>query len=147
MAIGGIVTTFIILLMNQDREKKFISTSTQTTLISSSSNPITELFVLDTCYMTLKYQSQTYLTDLNPVSMVTGDFNKDSIIDLAVTNFHSDTLSVMLGNGDGTFQRQQVYSTGNGSRPQEIKTADFNNDTFLDLGKCFLLLTKNFLNK
>lgn len=151
LVIGGIVTTFVILLINKNKEKTFISTSTQTTLISSSSTASTEitsmfpllrtmsesLSVLDTCYMTLKYQSQTYPTGLNPISMVTDDFNKDSIIDLAVTNFYSDTLSVMLGNGDGTFQMQQVYSTGNGSRPQEIKSADFNNDTFLDLSKYF----------
>jgi len=85
--------------------------------------------------MTLKYQSQTYPTGLRPVSMVTGDFNHDSIVDLAVINADSDTLSVMLGNNDGTFQTQQIFPTGNGSSPREIAMGDFNNDTFLDLGK------------
>ena len=85
--------------------------------------------------MTLKYQAQTYPTGRSPVSMVTGDFNHDSIVDLAVINADSDTLSVMLGNNDGTFQTQRIYSTGNGSSPREIAMGDFNNDNFLDLGK------------
>jgi hypothetical protein len=85
--------------------------------------------------MTLKYQSQTYPTGLSPISMVTGDFNHDSVVDLAVINADSDTLSVMLGNNNGTFQTQLIYPTGNGSSPREIATGDFNNDTFVDLGK------------
>jgi len=86
--------------------------------------------------MTLKHQFQTYPTGLSPMSVITGDFNQDSILDLAVTNYNSDTLSIMLGNGNGTFQTQQIYSTGNGSGPREITTGYFNNDTVLDLGKC-----------
>jgi hypothetical protein len=85
--------------------------------------------------MTLKYQSETYPTGLGPVSVIADYFNQDSIVDLAVTNYDSHSLSVFLGNGDGTFQPQQVYSTGNGSSPREITTGDFDNDTFLDLGK------------
>ncbi len=98
--------------------------------------------------MTLKHQSQTYLTGgHSPTSVITGDFNQDSIVDLAVTNYDSHTLSVMLGNGDGTFQTQQIYSTGNGSGPTEIAAGYFNNDTLLDLGKCLCQFTKNFINK
>jgi hypothetical protein len=86
--------------------------------------------------MTLKYQSETYPTDLNPVSVATGDFNQDSIVDLAVTNYDSDSFSLMLGNGDGTFKTQKIFSTGNGSGPQEITAGYFNNDKLLDLGRC-----------
>ncbi len=92
--------------------------------------------------MTLKHQSQTYPTGLSPTSVITGDFNQDSIVDLAVTNYDSDTLSVILGNADGTFQTQQIYSTGNGSGPREITAGYFNNDTLLDLGKCLLIYEK-----
>lgn len=86
--------------------------------------------------MTLKYQFQTYPTGLSPVSFITGDFNQDLIEDLVVTNYDSHTLSLMLGNGDGTFQTQQSYSTGNGSGPREIVAGYFNDDSLLDLGKC-----------
>lgn len=71
--------------------------------------------------------------------MITGDFNKDSIIDLVVINSNSDSLSVLLGNGDGTFVAARILLTGNGSRPKEVKTADFNNDTLLDLSMCRVL--------
>ena len=92
--------------------------------------------------MNLKPRSQTYSTGLSPMSIITGDFNQDSILDLVVTNYDSHTLSVMLGNGDGTFQTQQIYSTGNGSGPKEITSGYFNNDTLLDLGKCLLSYEK-----
>jgi len=92
--------------------------------------------------MTLKYQSQTYPTGLSPASVNIGDFNQDSILDLVVTNNGSHTLSLMLGNGNGTFQTQQFYSTGNGSGPGEITTGYFNNDSLLDLGKCLSICRK-----
>jgi hypothetical protein len=92
--------------------------------------------------MTLKHQSQTYPTGLSPMSVITGDFNQDSIVDLAVTNYDSHTLSIMLGNGKGAFQTQKIFSTGNGSGPKEITAGYFNNDTLLDLGKCLLIYEK-----
>jgi hypothetical protein len=85
--------------------------------------------------MKLKYRPQTIRTGLGPRTLITGDLNQDSFQDLAVTNSLDGTLSIMLGNGDGTFQSEEVYSLGNGSRPWGIAAADFNNDTVLDLGK------------
>jgi hypothetical protein len=38
-----------------------------------------------------------------PVSVAVGDFNGDGRLDLAVANFYSDNVSVLLGNGDGRF--------------------------------------------
>ncbi|CAF2704878.1 unnamed protein product [Rotaria sp. Silwood2] len=83
--------------------------------------------------MVLQYQPHTYRTSSGPKTLVTGDFNSDSYIDLAITNYIDDTLSILLGNGDGTFQTQQIYVFERGSRPWGITTADFNNDTVLDL--------------
>jgi len=94
-----------------------------------------------TCYMTLRYQSQIYPTGYHPKSLVTGDFNGDSAPDIAVTNYEDHSFSVLLGNGDGTFQTQQIYSTGDGSYPWGIATADFNNDMLLDLSKLVSLIT------
>ena len=41
-----------------------------------------------------------------------GDFNGDGHLDLAVSSPFSDTVSVFLGKGDGTFQAAQSYNVG-----------------------------------
>ncbi|CAF1136735.1 unnamed protein product [Adineta steineri] len=136
-AICTIITSTVILFLNRDIEENFIVTSTQTTLISnsSSSNVITEFTSVspDICYLTWKYQSEFYSTGLDPTSLITSDFNQDSIIDLLVTNSDSDTISVFLGNRNGTFRTSKIYSTGNKSKPRDLKSADLNNDGLLDL--------------
>src|SRR5207253_4986851 len=48
----------------------------------------------------------------NPTSVTAGDFNGDGKLDLAVTNEGSNNVSVLLGNGDGTFQAAAEYSVG-----------------------------------
>ncbi|MGH9641272.1 MAG: FG-GAP-like repeat-containing protein, partial [Terriglobales bacterium] len=58
-------------------------------------------------------------------------FNGDGHIDLAVVNQADNTVSILLGNGDGTFQPQTTVATGAG--PSAIAAADFNNDGKTDL--------------
>ena len=103
---------------------------------TSRENVLLNVFlVLDTCYMTLKYHPQTYRTGLNPKSFIINDLNKDHILDIAVTNYGDQTLSIFIGNGNGTFRTPLIYSTGSGTSPWGIVTLDVNNDTLLDLGK------------
>ena len=61
----------------------------------------------------------------------TGDFNGDGKADVAVANFTSNTISILLGNGDGTLQPAVKYPVG--VNPSAIVVADFNNDGKLDL--------------
>lgn len=57
-------------------------------------------------------------------------------LDLVVTNGNDSTVSVLLGNGDGTFQPQVTYSTGSSlgaGTPQWVAVADVNKDGHPDL--------------
>ena len=68
---------------------------------------------------------------LTPSSVVVGNFNDDSLPDLAVANMGSNNVSILLGNGTGGFGRGTTF--GAGTSPQSIATGDFNGDNFLDL--------------
>ena len=46
--------------------------------------------------------------------MALADVNGDGKLDLVVANDSSNTVSVLLGNGNGTFQTQQTFATGFG---------------------------------
>ena len=66
-------------------------------------------------------------------SIAVGDFNGDGKLDVAVSDYDSQTLGVdvMLGNGDGTFQAPVTYATA--ADPLMVIVADFNGDGKLDL--------------
>ena len=65
--------------------------------------------------------------------IVTGDFNKDGHIDIAVANYSSNNVSVLLNDGNGGFLTAATYQFTNSGNAQTIATADVNNDGFLDL--------------
>jgi hypothetical protein len=62
-----------------------------------------------------------------PVAMVSADFNADGKADLAVANNDSDDVSVLYGNGDGTFLDSGA-SFQVGIAPSAIAVGDFNGD-------------------
>ncbi|MGE5397714.1 MAG: FG-GAP-like repeat-containing protein, partial [Chitinophagales bacterium] len=66
-----------------------------------------------------------------PCNITTADFNGDGNLDLAVTNYGSNNVSILLGQGDGTFGTATNF--GVGSNPVGITTADFNGDGKDDL--------------
>src|SRR6267143_1490081 len=69
-----------------------------------------------------------------PNSVVTADFNGDGKMDIAVTNRADNTVALLLGNGDGSFQDPVTYVVGSGlSFPISVIAGDFNGDGFPDL--------------
>ena len=69
----------------------------------------------------------------NPEGIATGDFNSDGKPDLAVTNVYNGSVSVLLGNGNGSFQPATTVALAAGSTPVGIVTGDFNGDGKPDL--------------
>ncbi len=67
----------------------------------------------------------------SPWFVVTGDFNGDGKADAVVANFSSNSISMMLGNGDGTLQPAVNYPVG--AFPEWLAVADFNGDGKLDV--------------
>jgi hypothetical protein len=59
------------------------------------------------------------------------DVNGDGPLDLITANLNADTASVLLGNGDGSFQPAQDFSTG--AAPGSVAVADMNGDGNPDL--------------
>src|SRR5258707_1496 len=64
-----------------------------------------------------------YAVGVIPKSVVIGDFNGDGKPDLAVANANNERVSVLLGNGDGTFQTAQNFSAG--FNPCSVAVGDF----------------------
>jgi hypothetical protein len=73
----------------------------------------------------------TFAVGQDPVSIATGDFNGDGVLDLVVANQASNTVSVLLGNGSGGFGPAVDYAVG--SAPSSVAAVDLNGDGRLDL--------------
>src|SRR5580692_3594086 len=72
-----------------------------------------------------------YTAGSNATGVAVADFNGDGIPDIAVGNRGASSVSIFLGNGNGTFQTQTTYATG--ANPKGIVATDFNNDGKMDL--------------
>jgi len=59
------------------------------------------------------------------------DLNGDGFIDLVTANDGSDSVSVLIGNGDGTFKSAMTYDGG--IEPSSVRTGDLNGDGTIDL--------------
>jgi|HubBroStandDraft_1064217.scaffolds.fasta_scaffold20391_1 hypothetical protein len=93
-----------------------------------SSNPV--FFPVSVAASSLYFtNSQILTTDASPSSVAVGDFNRDGKLDLAVAS--NGTVSIFLGNGDGTFQPKVDYAAL--ASPVGITTADFRGNGILDL--------------
>ena len=73
----------------------------------------------------------TFAVGNNPSWIASADLNGDGFQDLVVTNSGDNTISVLLGNGDGTFKTPQTYATS--ASPTSVAIADLTGNGKLDL--------------
>ena len=79
--------------------------------------------------------SVDYSTGLNsqPSSLEVGDFNNDSILDIAVVTAYAYNIVILFGIGDGTFLAGRPYLIDTDSVAIVVVIGDFNSDTRLDI--------------
>jgi hypothetical protein len=77
------------------------------------------------------FSIQNLPTGTNSSSVAIGDLNGDGHLDLAVANAGSNTVSVLLGNGTGSFSAATPYATG--THPLSVAIGDLNGDGRADL--------------
>ena len=91
--------------------------------------------------MGLTFAITNYPTGINPSSVAIGDLNGDGQLDLVTANIGGDvnanplpagTVSVLLGNGGGTYSAATPYPTGS-VIPLSVAIGDLNGDGHLDL--------------
>ena len=79
---------------------------------------------------TVAFGKLDYATDITPQDVAAGDFNGDGIVDLAVAT-GNNSISVLLGEGDGTFPTHVEYPAP--GHPSSVLVGDFNGDGKLDI--------------
>jgi hypothetical protein len=123
-ALTGTVAAFGSTLMNGNLS--FLNTSNGNAVVATAPlNPATRAYGMIPA-------AKSPLAEANgPQNVVTGDFNGDGILDFAVADDNVPTVSIFLGNGDGTFQAAVTYPIG--GYGVDLKAGDFNGDGKLDL--------------
>ncbi len=77
------------------------------------------------------FRRADFATGSGPTAIATADFNGNGHLDLAITNENANTVSILLGNADGTFAAHTDFATG--SSPRAVVAGNFNSGTFVDL--------------
>ncbi len=77
------------------------------------------------------FPTTNFITPAGPSGIITPSLRSNGISDMVTANNGAGTISVFLGNGDGTFAARTDIAVGNG--PVALVSADFNGDGKPDL--------------
>jgi len=75
--------------------------------------------------------SLVHYTGNIPYGVATGDFDRDGVLDLAVTSLDDDEVTILRGRGNGDFDPGRFAPSNAG--PSRIRIADFNGDGIPDM--------------
>src|SRR5271165_5966977 len=98
----------------------------------TSSTPVVAPVTLNTANAATALMAQTPTSTGNnslPVWTELADVNGDGILDLITSLFQTDSVTVQLGNGDGTFQAATTYLITAGFGPAEVHAASLGSGT------------------
>jgi FG-GAP-like repeat len=109
----------------------YVSTSTRLLAVTSAALLFhSQLAFADGCSLPTFGGARLFPAANGSQAFAMGDFNGDGLPDLAVANTGGASVSILLGMGDGTFQKGANLLVRS---PSDIKAADFNGDGILDL--------------
>jgi FG-GAP-like repeat len=92
---------------------------------------VAALLLLPLSSFSQSFSTQSYPAGSGVNQVIQADFNGDHIPDLATVNNSSNTVSILINNGDGTFRAHMEYATGTG--PIALAAVDLNKDGKMDL--------------
>src|SRR5262249_44806824 len=75
----------------------------------------------------------TFPTGAHPVAIVAGELTGDTNVDVVTANAESDNVSVLPGNGLGTFGPAATFPVQTFGRPSAVAVANFRGDSRPDL--------------
>jgi len=93
------------------------------------SNP--QAFQITNLTSTISMGGTTLSVETDPRGTIVADFNGDGNPDVAIVDRGTNTVTILLGHGDGTFSAPASYATG--VDPIALAVGDFNGDGKLDL--------------
>lgn len=76
-------------------------------------------------------KTQEYPAGQGPAALAWGDINGDGTPDLAVADTQDNTVSILLGNGDGSYRERAAFAVG--KSPTGVALGDLNGDGKPDL--------------
>jgi hypothetical protein len=92
---------------------------------------VTALLLVSLPSFSQNFTTQSYPVGAGVAQVIQADFNGDHIPDLATINNLSNTVSILINNGDGTFRPHLEFATGPG--PVGVAAVDLNKDGKMDL--------------
>ena len=79
----------------------------------SANSPTPTFNLTNTPDLVINYTTSSFSTGADPYCVAIGDFNGDGKADIATASATANNVSILLGNGDGSFGAKTDFAVGN----------------------------------